>query len=112
MKKLLPLFALPLLAACGSEPEAPAEAPAAPVAEATPTLSPPNMDTFSAAFAEACPEQEAVSTAVCRAQGMGASDFTCEYGLGDDEYRRYSATVTQQDEAWVVADPETVCAQG
>ena len=35
----------------------------------------------------------------------------CEYGLGDDEYRRDSATLTPGDGEWTLAEPEAVCAQ-
>ena len=100
-----------LLAACGEEPVAEA-APAETVApEPVNTLPAPDQELFSAVFAEACPEAEAVNTAVCKRVGIGSEDVLCEYGLGDDEYLRDSATLTPGDEAWTLSDPETVCAQ-
>ncbi|MCP9222710.1 hypothetical protein MKP08_08130 [Erythrobacter sp. LQ02-29] len=115
MKTLLPLLALTTLsaslAACGQQ-EAPAPAPTqtatTPVRE---SLSPPKRDDFADAFGKACPEAKPVNKAVCKSAGMGSIDFICDYGLGDDEYLRNEATLTQQDDAWVIADPEKVCAQ-
>ncbi len=110
---LIPALAL-TLAACGEEP-APAPAPtptqtAAPLPTAG--LAAPNEAAFTAAFAKACPDAEAVSTALCKRAGLGSPDFVCDYGLGDDEYRRNTATLTAGDGEWIISDPATVCAAG
>lgn len=103
---ILPLFAL---AACSQEA---AEAPA-PVETATPepieTLSAPDQALFTTKYADACPADEAVNTAVCRRAGMGSPDVVCEFGLGEDEYLRNKATLTAGDGEWAFADPENVC---
>ncbi|MEO0641797.1 MAG: hypothetical protein AAFY47_00060 [Pseudomonadota bacterium] len=75
-------------------------------------LSPPDRDVFAEKFAAACPSQEAVNKAICLAQGMGSHDFTCEYGLGDDEYLRHEGVLSEVEGEYVLLDPETVCAQG
>ena len=104
---LLPVLAL---AACGSEPE-PAPEPATQVPpEPVSNLAPPDEDLFKSVFAEACPNAEPVNTAFCK-HAMGAESASCEYGLGDDDALRNDATLSVVDEAWVLADPETVCAQ-
>jgi hypothetical protein len=110
MIKTIPaLAALALLAACGEEP---AEQPA-PAEVVTPepieTLPAPDQALFTAKYAEACPEEEAVNTAVCRRAGMGSPDVVCEFGLGDDEYLRNEATLTAGEGEWTFADPENVC---
>ena len=113
MKKiafLLPVSALSLaLAACGEEP-APEPAPTQAPQPAEPTLPAPDQELFAGVLAEACPELEPVSTAICKRAGFGSSDVVCEYGLGDDEYRRDKATLTPGDGEWTLADPESVCA--
>ena len=43
---------------------------------------------------------------------MGKADFTCQFGLGDDHYLRYDATLTPGDGEWTLVDPTTTCAQG
>jgi hypothetical protein len=106
---LLPALALSL-AACGEEP-APAPAPTATATPTTPALPAPDQELFTGVLAEACPEAEPVSTAFCKRAGFGSSDVICEYGLGDDEYRRDKATLTPGDGEWTLADPEAVCAQ-
>ena len=110
MKKLALLFPLALLAACGEEPAPqPVDGAAAPVAEATPSLPAPDQNLFTAKYAEACPEEEAVNTAVCKRAGLGSQDVICEFGLGEDEYLRNSATLTAGDGEWVFAEPDNVC---
>jgi hypothetical protein len=75
-------------------------------------LAPPNRDVFAEKFAAACPSQKPVNNADCRAQGMGSHDFTCKYGLGEDEYLRHEGTLSEVEGEYVLLDPETVCAQG
>lgn len=121
MKPVLPLSLLPtavgplallLLAGCGEEPAAQPAATQAPVAApATPSLPAPDEEIFAAAFAAACPEAEPVAVSSCRSLGLGESDFSCEYGLGEDEVLRHDATLTPAEGEWTLVDPETVCAQ-
>ena len=107
MKKLTFLLPIALLAACSEEP---APAPAAePTPEAVETLRAPDQALFTEKYAEACPDAEAVNTAVCRRAGMGSPDVLCEFGLGDDEYLRNEATLTASEGDWAFADPENVC---
>ena len=111
MKKILPFAALLVLAGCNSEASEPAPAETlAPVAAPTPTLPAPNEDIFSQAYAAACPEAEPVSTSLCRSKGFGEDGFICDYGLGEDEYRRHKAELAPGDGEWVVADAEAACA--
>jgi hypothetical protein len=113
MRMLFACTALVTLAACGSEEPAPEPAETVAVApEVEPTLPAPDQATFTVAFAEACPTAQAVSTALCRSQGLGREGFICDYGLGNDEYRRHSATLVPGEGKWVIADPETTCAAG
>jgi hypothetical protein len=112
VKTLAVLIPALFLAACSGEPTAepaPAatEAPAAPAAAAS--LPAPDQDTFTTLFAEACPQAEKVSTAVCKRAGFGSSDVTCEYGLGEDKYLRDKATLTPADGKWAIKDAEAVC---
>ena len=109
MKNFALLLPLALLAACGEEPAAepaPAEV-AAP--EPIETLPAPDQALFTAKYAEACPSEEAVNTAVCKRAGLGSEDVICEFGLGDDEYLRNKATLTAGEGDWTFADPENVC---
>lgn len=113
MKKIALFLSLaPLslaLSACGEEP-APEPAPTETATpEPEPTLPAPDQDIFATALAEACPDLEEVSTAICKRAGFGSSDVVCDYGLGADEYRRNSATLTPGDGEWTLADPESVC---
>lgn len=109
---LLPLLAL---AACAEE-AAPAPEPTpsetAMAEPIEPALPAPDEAVFAETFANACPSAKPVSTSVCKRAGFGSEDMICEYGLGDDEYLRHSATLNPGDDAWIVADTETVCAQG
>lgn len=120
MKPALPLSvlrtalapcALLLLAGCGEEPAAQPVAVETPVAPATPSLPAPDEEIFSTVFAAACPEAEPVAVSSCRSLGLGESDFTCEYGLGEDEVLRHDATLTPGEGEWTLVDPDTVCAQ-
>lgn len=116
MKKIaLSLASVLALAACGEEP-APAPEPTATetaVAEPEePALPAPDEEVFAATFAKACPSAKPVSTSVCKRAGLASDNMICEYGLGDDEYLRHKATLTPGDGEWIVADTETVCAQG
>ncbi|TCD06319.1 hypothetical protein EYB45_00855 [Erythrobacteraceae bacterium CFH 75059] len=105
---LLPL--LLIVGACGQEP-APAPQPTQPAEPlATAGLPPPDEGVFRTVFAEACPSAERVSTALCRRAGLGSADVVCEYGLGNDEYRRNRATLTAADGAWNLNEPDRVCA--
>ncbi|WP_238401787.1 hypothetical protein [Altererythrobacter sp. C41] len=111
MKKIALLIPVLALAACGQEP-APEPAPTqTPTAPATPSLPAPDQELLTGMLAEACPELEPVNTAVCKRAGFGSTDVICEYGLGEDEYLRNKATLTTGEGEWVLADPETVCAQ-
>ena len=116
MKKLVPCLAFVALAACGSEEPAPAPtatAVATPAAASTPSLAPPTEADFAAAFAAGCPSAEKVSTSLCKSQGLGKAGFTCQYGLGDDEYRRHTATLMPGDNGkWALQDPENACVAG
>jgi len=110
VKKFALLLPLALLAACGEEPAPqPVDEAAAPVAEATPSLPAPDQDLFTAKYAEACPEDDAVNTAVCKRAGLGSDDVICEFGLGEDEYLRNSATLSAGDGEWVFSEPDNVC---
>ena len=105
--------ATPTLAACGEPAAEPTPvATSVAVEPTTPALPAPDEAIFSAAFAAACPEAKPVATSSCRSEGLGKSDFLCEYGLGEDEYLRHKATLTPGDGEWTVADPAEICAQG
>jgi len=113
VKKLFACVAFVTVAACssGSAEPTPAETQAAaPAPVITPSLSPPDEAVFAAAFAEGCPDAEKVSTAECKSQGFGKTGFSCDYGLGDDEYRRHKATLVPGDGKWTLAEPEKTCA--
>lgn len=110
MKKLIFLFPVMALAACGQEPAPEPVATQAAAVPAKPSLPAPDNAIFTAAFAAACPEAEPVNKSVCKRAGLGSTDAVCEYGLGDDEYLRHKATITPADGAWTIANPETACA--
>ena len=111
MKKILPFAALLVLAGCNSEASEPAPAETlAPVAAPTPTLPAPSEEVFAETYAKACPDAEPVSTSICRSRGFGEEGFICDYGLGEDEYRRHKAELAPGDGEWVVADAEAACA--
>ena len=114
MKSLFACAALLALAACNSQEtteaqaaEAPAAAVAAPI---KPSMPAPDEETFAAAYAEACTAAPKVSTSLCKSAGFGKEGFVCDYGLGDDEYRRNSATLMPEDGKWVLAEAEKICA--
>jgi hypothetical protein len=116
MKSLFACAALVALAACNSQETAEAqaaEAPAAATAVAAPlepSMSPPDEEVFATAYAEACTAAPKVSTSLCKSAGFGKEGFVCDYGLGDDEYRRNSATLVPEDGKWVLAEAEKICA--
>ncbi|WP_126171854.1 hypothetical protein [Altericroceibacterium xinjiangense] len=112
MKMLFACGMLAVLAACSEAQETPEPVAVTPVATApaAPKLSPPDEAVFTTAFAEACPEAPEVSTALCKSLGFGEEGFTCNYGLGEDEYRRNTATLVPEDGVWTLDDPEKTCA--
>lgn len=114
MRTIFAFAAVATLAACGSQEPAPEPQPTASVAaalpEPEPSLPAPDEAIFAETFAEACPDAPKVSTSICRSHGFGKQGFTCDYGLGDDEYRRNSLDLVPGDGKWVVAEPEKACA--
>ena len=107
---LIPALALALVG-CGEEP-APVPAPTATPTPTEPSLPAPDQAKFTEVFAAACPEAEPVSTALCRSQGLQGNGFVCDYGLGNDEYRRNTAVLVPGEGDWTLDSPETVCAPG
>lgn len=106
----LPLLAL---AACSSEPAAeptPAATTTAPAV--TPSLPAPDQALFTRLHAEACPEAKPVNTAVCKRAGFGSEEVICEYGLGDDEYRRNKATLVPAEDEWALKEGAAICEPG
>jgi len=113
MRSLFACAALLALAACSSQEPAepaPTETAVAAVEPLKPTLPAPDEGVFAATYAEACPNGQKVSTSLCKSEGLGKDGFICDYGLGDDEYRRNHATVVPGDGKWVLAEPEKICA--
>lgn len=111
MRILLPA-AFGVLAACGPAEAPPPDRSEAPASQQTPTraIAPPGEDEFRAAWSSQCDAIEAdVGSALCKSGGMGASGFSCDFALGDDEYRRYSAELARSGDNWVLADPEAAC---
>ena len=109
----LPFFAG--LAACGSpESEQPqnTQAESAPATETTRTLPTPRREEFAAAWAEACTDAEPVGKALCKSKGITDPNFTCDFALGDGEYRRHTAEIMPGEEEWELADPVNACAIG
>ena len=113
MKKIFVCAMFAALAACNSQEEAPAPEPTPTVAAAPvvkPSLPAPDESIFADVYAAACPNAEPVSTSLCKSQGLGKEGFVCDYGLGDDEYRRNTATLLPGDGEWTLDDPENSCA--
>ena len=115
----LPKFALMVavaaLAACDSqerEQPQPNEDVAPAAVERQSTLLPPRMDEFATAWAEACPDAEPVGKALCKSKGFGEPNFTCDYALGDDAYRRHTAELMPGEGRWELVDPERACRAG
>lgn len=110
--RILLIAAFGALAACGSgEAPAPDRAEAPAIQEpAERAIAPPGETEFRAAWSEQCDAPEAdVGSALCKAGGMGADGFSCDFALGDDEYRRNSAELSRSGDRWVLADPESAC---
>jgi len=113
MKSLFACAALLALAACNSQETTEAQAAEAPpvaAAQLEPSMPAPDEETFAAAYAEACTAAPKVGTSLCKSQGFGKEGFVCNYGLGDDEYRRNTATLLPEDGKWVLAEAEKICA--
>ncbi len=111
MKAVFACAAILALAACNSEePVEPKPAQAQVALPAEPTMPAPDEELFAAAYAEGCPSAAKVSTSLCKSQGLGKEGFICQYGLGEDEYRRNTATILPKDGKWVLAEPEKICA--
>ena len=112
MKTMVLILPLLALSACGSEPtpQPTATATVAPT-PLKPTLLPPDQATFTTVFAKACPKAEKVAVASCKAEGMGATSFTCQYGLGNDKYLRHDATISQKDGEYVLDNSAATCAE-
>jgi len=109
VKKLALLLPALALAACDEEPAPEPVATEVAAPEPIETLAAPDQAYFTTKYAEACPEEDAVNTAICKRAGMGSPDVVCEFGLGEDEYLRNKATLTAGDGEWTFADPENVC---
>ncbi|HAL90843.1 MAG TPA: hypothetical protein DCX71_09000 [Erythrobacter sp.] len=109
MNKLALLLPLALLAACGEEPAAQTAPEQVVTPEPIETLPAPDQALLTEKYAEACPDEEPINTAMCKRAGMGSPDVVCEFGLGDDEYLRNKATLTAGEGEWTFADPENVC---
>ena len=104
---LAPAFAL---AACGSQPAPQPTQTATPVTIVD-RLPPPYQATFSKVMAKACPEADKVAIASCKAAGMGATSFICQFGLCKDNYLRHTANVDQKDGEYVLDDAAKICAE-
>ncbi len=116
------MVAVGALTACGPadapEPN-PSDVPAyqGPASEGTasdmtiaPEMSPPGEAEFRSAWVEQCSAQESdIGSAVCKAKSLGSDGFSCDFALGDDEYRRYSADLERSGTVWALADPRNAC---
>ena len=112
MKALALVAAIAGFTACDSQqPEQPEPARTADIAptETGVALPPPRREQFAAAWAEACPDAEPVGKALCKSKGLTDPNFTCNYALGDDEYRRHTAELAPGDGEWVLANPANAC---
>ncbi|NCO99977.1 MAG: hypothetical protein GW801_14005 [Sphingomonadales bacterium] len=112
MKIFIPVAAILALGACGSQDEAlpePEQAESVVPADVTEAHPPPHREEFAAAWAEACLEAEPVGKALCKSKGLGEPGFTCDFGLGEDEYRRHNAELELAGESWALVDPENAC---
>ena len=115
MRSLIACAALVALSACNSQEPTEAHAAevppqAAAIEPAKPSMPAPDEEIFASAYAEACTAAPKVSTSLCKSQGFGKEGFVCEYGLGEDEYRRNKATLVPSDGKWVLAESEKICA--
>ncbi len=115
MKRPALMAAIAFLAACNSEevtqPQA-SQAAAFSAAQEQGTLPPPRGEDFVAAWSEACPDAEPAARALCKANGIADPNFTCDFALGDDEFRRNTAELTRGEGRWELAEPETACEVG
>ncbi len=112
MRIFLPIAAVFALAACGSQEEAESEAAQTETivpASINGAPPPPRREEFTAAWAEACPEAEPVGKALCKSKGITDPGFTCDFALGEDEYRRHSADLEPVEQSWALVDPENAC---
>jgi hypothetical protein len=112
MKKLTVVAALAVLTACDSQeveqPQAVQTATPA-VTDTGSSLPPPRTAVFAEVWAEACPDAQPVSTALCRSKGFADPNFVCNFGLGDDEDRRHTAELAPGNGSWTLAEPATAC---
>lgn len=109
-KAVVSLATAVALSACGSQaPEDQPQTPAVTETRSADSLPPPRTDEFAAAWAEACPDAEKVGKALCKSKGLTAPGFTCDFSLGDEEYRRHTAELIPGDGNWVVSNPEETC---
>ncbi|WP_336986951.1 hypothetical protein [Altererythrobacter aquiaggeris] len=107
MKKFAILLSVCTLAACGQEA-------AEPAVQAQPAVQPeslglPGNDEFSAAYAKACPGAAAVETTLCKAAGLGKSEFNCEFALAGEDTASREGTLTAVDGEWTLATNEELC---
>lgn len=111
MKKLAALLLVAPLAACGSAEPAPEPTPTAAVSpspEPEPSLPAPDQPTFTAVFAEACPNAAPVSEAFCKSEGFGKTGFICEFRLGEGK-RQQTTTLMPGEGEWTLVDPAKTC---
>ena len=112
MRIFLPIAAAFALAACGSQEEVqsePAQTETVAASNIDEAVPPPRREEFTAAWAEACPEAEPVGKALCKSKGIAEPGFTCDFGLGDDEYRRHTADLDPVEDTWALVDPQNAC---
>lgn len=112
---LITLLPALFVSACGSrQPEQRDAQPTAASTQASrePSLAPPRHPEFAAAWSRACPDQEAVGKALCKSNGLADANFTCDFALGDGEYRRHTAELEPGNGRWDLANPDLACEIG